>query len=121
MWLAAKPSLRAASCCSVEVVKGGGGFFENGLVSTEATVKRPASTTALASSASLLLPIVSRSIFLPSSWTVYRPTWVDLSLLGGSLSFFVFMFLLFLKLVPFIPITELKEMRHEIEEEKHAA
>jgi molybdopterin-containing oxidoreductase family membrane subunit len=59
--------------------------------------------------------------FLPSSWTVYRPTWVDLSLLGGSLSFFIFMFLLFLKLVPFIPITELKEMRHEIEEEKHAA
>ena len=35
MWLAEKPSLRAASCCSVEVVNGGGGFFEKGLVSTE--------------------------------------------------------------------------------------
>ena len=69
MWLAEKPSLRAASCCRVEVVNGGGGFLANGLVSTDETVKRPASTTALAASASPLLPIVSRSIFLPSSWT----------------------------------------------------
>jgi Ni/Fe-hydrogenase subunit HybB-like protein len=57
--------------------------------------------------------------FLPSSWAHYRPTWVDLSLLGGSLCFFCFLFLLFLRLVPFIPITELKEMRHEIAVEKH--
>ena len=41
MWLAEKPSLRAASCCRVEVVNGGGGFLANGLVSTDATVKRP--------------------------------------------------------------------------------
>ena len=34
MWLAEKPSLRAASCCSVEVVKGGGGLRVSGLVST---------------------------------------------------------------------------------------
>src|SRR3954451_6224249 len=67
VWLAEKPSLRAASCCNVEVVNGGGGLREKGLVSTEDTEKRPASTTALAASASPLLPIVSRSIFLPSS------------------------------------------------------
>ena len=48
MWLAEKPSLRAASCCSVEVVKGGGGLRGDGLVSTDGTVKRPASTAALA-------------------------------------------------------------------------
>ena len=51
-WLAEKPNLRAASCCRVEVVKGGGGLRTNGLVSTDETVKRPASTTALAASAS---------------------------------------------------------------------
>ena len=39
MWLAEKPSFRAASCCNVDVVKGGGGFFEKGLVSTDETVK----------------------------------------------------------------------------------
>ena len=54
MWLAEKPSLRAASCCSVEVVNGGGGLLANGLVSTDATVKCPASTAALAASASAL-------------------------------------------------------------------
>jgi hypothetical protein len=41
VWLAEKPSLRAASCCRVEVVKGGGGLRVKGLVSTDATVKRP--------------------------------------------------------------------------------
>jgi len=69
VWLAEKPSLRAASCCSVEVVNGGGGFFAKGFVSTDATVKRPASTAAFAASASLLLPMERRSSFLPSSWT----------------------------------------------------
>ena len=53
----------------VEVVNGGGGLREKGLVSTEATVKWPASTTALAASAAPFSPIVRRSIFLPSSPT----------------------------------------------------
>ena len=35
----AKPSLRLASCCMVEVVKGGGGLRRAGLASTAATVK----------------------------------------------------------------------------------
>src|SRR3954452_6922573 len=69
VWLAEKANLRAASCCRVDVVNGGGGFFEKGLVSTEETVNWPASTTALAASASPLLPMVSRSIFVPSSCT----------------------------------------------------
>ena len=69
MWLAEKPSLRAASCCSVEVVNGGGGFFDSGLVSTETTVNRPSSTTFFAASALPLSPIDSRSSFLPSSAT----------------------------------------------------
>jgi molybdopterin-containing oxidoreductase family membrane subunit len=52
--------------------------------------------------------------FLPSSWGSYRPTVVDGALLGGSIAFFLFLFLLFLRLVPFIPVSELKEMRHQI-------
>ncbi len=37
VWLAEKPSFRAASCWSVEVVKGGGGLRVAGFVSTDAT------------------------------------------------------------------------------------
>ena len=69
MWLAAKPNLRAASCCSVEVVNGGGGLRVNGLVSTDWTVKRPSSTTFLAAVALPSSPIDKRSILLPSSAT----------------------------------------------------
>jgi Ni/Fe-hydrogenase subunit HybB-like protein len=50
--------------------------------------------------------------FLPSSWESFAPTWVDLSILGGTICFFLFLFLLFLRFVPFVPISELKEMRH---------
>lgn len=48
---------------------------------------------------------------MESSWADYAPTWVDLGILFGSICFFLLLFLLFLRLVPFIPITELKEMR----------
>ena len=65
VWLAENPSLRAASCCSVDVVNGAGGLRVSGLVSTVSTVKRPASTAALAAAASPPVPIDSRSSFSP--------------------------------------------------------
>jgi Ni/Fe-hydrogenase subunit HybB-like protein len=52
--------------------------------------------------------------FLPSSWHMYKPSWVDWSILGGTCSFFLFLFLVFLRFVPFIPISEMKEMVHEM-------
>ena len=52
--------------------------------------------------------------FLPSSWRVYVPSWIDWTILAGTCAFFLFLFLLFLRFVPFIPISELKEMRHEL-------
>jgi Ni/Fe-hydrogenase subunit HybB-like protein len=55
--------------------------------------------------------------FLPSSWAAYRPSIIDGALFFGSLSFFIFLFMLFMRLVPAIPIWELKEMLHE--EEHH--
>jgi molybdopterin-containing oxidoreductase family membrane subunit len=61
--------------------------------------------------------------FLPSSWRSYTPSWIDWTILGGTCSFFLFLFLLFLRFVPFIPISELKELRHELAqhaEERHA-
>jgi molybdopterin-containing oxidoreductase family membrane subunit len=51
--------------------------------------------------------------FLPSSWHGYRPTLVDFTLLGGSICLFLFLFLLFIRWVPFIALSELKLMRRE--------
>ena len=51
--------------------------------------------------------------FLPSSWQVYSPTWVDLGILSGTLGFFLFLFLLFLRFVPFVPIHETKKIAWE--------
>ncbi|QSQ23703.1 polysulfide reductase NrfD [Pyxidicoccus parkwayensis] len=53
--------------------------------------------------------------FLPSSWRHYVPTWVDVSLLVGSLGFFGLGFLLFLKLLPPVPISEVKQLQHELD------
>jgi Ni/Fe-hydrogenase subunit HybB-like protein len=52
--------------------------------------------------------------FLPSSWRMYAPTWVDVGLLLGSISFFVLLFALFVRFVPFVSINEVKRLRHEL-------
>jgi Ni/Fe-hydrogenase subunit HybB-like protein len=52
--------------------------------------------------------------FLPSSWHLYRPTWVDLGILAGTLGLFAFGFLLFLRFVPIVPIHEVKKLRREL-------
>ncbi len=46
--------------------------------------------------------------FLPSSWSYYSPTWVDLCTLLGSFGLFFTLFLLFLKYLPMIAIAEIK-------------
>ena len=53
--------------------------------------------------------------FLPSSWQVYAPTWVDWALFLGTMGLFSFLFLLFLRLVPVVPIYEVKHLRHSLE------
>ncbi|MHB8417944.1 MAG: NrfD/PsrC family molybdoenzyme membrane anchor subunit [Myxococcales bacterium] len=54
--------------------------------------------------------------FLPSAWRPYRPTWADYGIYAGTLGFFFMMFLLALKFLPLVPVTETKEMRHELAE-----
>jgi hypothetical protein len=65
----AKPSLRLASCCSVEVVKGAYGLRRAGFASTVVTVKFAASIAFFSSSASAPEPMSRRWIFLPSAPT----------------------------------------------------
>lgn len=52
--------------------------------------------------------------FLTSSWHIYVPTWVDWGILAGSVGLFGFLFLLFLRFVPSVAISEVKSLRIEL-------
>jgi Ni/Fe-hydrogenase subunit HybB-like protein len=56
--------------------------------------------------------------FLPSSWRLYAPSWVDWGILAGSIGLFCFLFLLFLRFVPFLSMSELKHLRRELATEE---
>ena len=59
--------------------------------------------------------------FLPSSWAMYYPTWVDWSIFAGTVGMFGTLFLLFLRFVPSVSASEVKELRRELEHEAHAS
>jgi molybdopterin-containing oxidoreductase family membrane subunit len=46
--------------------------------------------------------------FLPSSWGYYSPTWVDICTFVGTFGLFLTMFLLFIRWLPMIAISEVK-------------
>ena len=46
--------------------------------------------------------------FLPSSWMMFYPTWVDLALLAGGFGLFATPFLLFIRFVPMVALSEVK-------------
>ena len=46
--------------------------------------------------------------YLPSSWAMFYPTWVDVSIFIGSLGLFLTLFLLFLRVLPAIAMAEVK-------------
>jgi Ni/Fe-hydrogenase subunit HybB-like protein len=46
--------------------------------------------------------------FLPSSWAMYYPTWVDISMLIGSFGLFFTFFLLFVRFLPMVAMAEVK-------------
>ena len=52
--------------------------------------------------------------FLPASWGMYAPTWVDI-IFVGTICFFSPLFLLFLKFVPSVAVSEVKELNHELQ------
>jgi len=56
--------------------------------------------------------------FLPSSWTGYMPTWIELGTLLGSFGLFFTLFLLFCRYLPMIAASEVKAV---IAKENHAA
>jgi len=48
--------------------------------------------------------------YLPSSWTTYNPTWVEIGIYVGTLGFFTVGVLLFFKYIPMIAISEVKSV-----------
>ena len=46
--------------------------------------------------------------FLPSSWTMYSPTLVEVGLYVGTLGLFFTLFLLFIRVFPVIAVAEVK-------------
>jgi molybdopterin-containing oxidoreductase family membrane subunit len=61
--------------------------------------------------------------FMPSMWSMFYPTIWDWAILAGTLAFFTFCFLLFMKFLPVISISEMRELVHvqqeELEGRKH--
>jgi len=57
----------------------------------------------------IVVPSLSHE-FEPWQWTSYRPTWVDYAILAGSFGWFSMWFLLFIKQLPVIAISEVKEI-----------
>lgn len=64
-----------------------------------------------------LIVISEHRDFLPSSWAMYFPSIVDGAIFVGTLAFFSFLYLLFLRVVPFIPVAEVKALARELEVE----
>jgi hypothetical protein len=51
--------------------------------------------------------------FLPAAWQVYVPSFWEWSLFAGTVGTFLFLFFLFVRLLPMISTFELKELLHE--------
>src|SRR4029077_7831523 len=48
--------------------------------------------------------------FLPSSWSMYRPTIIEIGILTGSFGLFFTLFLLFIRVLPMIAMWEIKRV-----------
>jgi molybdopterin-containing oxidoreductase family membrane subunit len=48
--------------------------------------------------------------YLPSSWSYYVPTWVEISIFVGTLGLFFTAFLLFTRIAPVVAIAEVKSI-----------
>ncbi|HSK02653.1 MAG TPA: NrfD/PsrC family molybdoenzyme membrane anchor subunit [Kofleriaceae bacterium] len=56
--------------------------------------------------------------YLPSSWADFAPTWVDLGIFAGTIGFFSFLFLVFLRVVPILALSEMRELSHDLARER---
>jgi molybdopterin-containing oxidoreductase family membrane subunit len=57
--------------------------------------------------------------FLPSSWAMFAPTWVDLGMFLGSFGLFFTLFLLFCRFLPMVAIAEVKTVMPQAHADDH--
>ncbi len=57
--------------------------------------------------------------FLPSSWAMFTPTWVDLGMLLGSFGLFFTLFLLFCRFLPMVAMAEVKTVMPQAHGDEH--
>ena len=56
--------------------------------------------------------------FLPSSWGMYHGTFWDYATFYGTIGLFLALFFLFIRFLPVISITEMRELVHETQQEQ---
>ena len=49
----------------------------------------------------------------PSAWGTYAPRATDICLFAGTGCFFLLLFLAFVRVLPFVPVAEVKELARE--------
>lgn len=59
--------------------------------------------------------------FLPSSWGMYHPTWVDVMTFAGTHGIFLTLFLLFVRVLPMVAIAEVKGVLPEADPHRVSA
>ncbi len=57
--------------------------------------------------------------FIPSSWSMYHGTFWDYATYYGTIGLFVSLLFLFIRFLPVISITEMRELVHETQQEEH--
>ncbi len=60
----------------------------------------------------IIITSVARD-FIPHAWGLYAPTAIEFGIMIGSFCLFFFLFLLFVKHLPSVSMTEIKETLHE--------
>jgi molybdopterin-containing oxidoreductase family membrane subunit len=48
--------------------------------------------------------------YIPSSWSYYTPTWVEIGLFAGTLGLFFTLYLIFTRVAPVIAVAEVKSI-----------
>jgi molybdopterin-containing oxidoreductase family membrane subunit len=59
--------------------------------------------------------------YLPSAWTMYSPSWVEVGIFIGSIGLFFTLFLLFVRFFPVIALSELKTIVKSSSSQAHRA
>src|ERR1700686_1955505 len=57
--------------------------------------------------------------FLPSAWRIYSPTWVDVFTFAGTFGIFLTLFLLFIRFLPMVAMSEVKGVLPEADPHYH--